>query len=292
MSAATGAIYDIGYRHYDGPRLGRGYVWGALFADSLRGAFGLGRSVRAKILPWLLVGLAVVPAIVIGIVTAVLGLDELPASPSRLVIFLQLLMVVFVGAQAPQSVSRDLRYRTVSLYFSRPLRRADYVLAKVAALTVAVFAFGAVPATVVYLGGLLAQLSVREQTTDWLLGLLVAATAGLVYAAVALAIAAWTPRRGIGVAAIVTFLFVSSAIAAIVPAIATGTSIEDSARYGLLLSPSSVIEGLEAWFTGAATGDAITVDTPLGLSLLGGAVLLVVVCYAVLVLRYRKVGIS
>ncbi len=293
MTTPPSAIYDIGYRHYEGPRLGRSYVWATLFADSLRGAYGLGRSARAKILPWLLVGLAVVPAVVVALITALGIAPEPPATPARLIINLSLLVLVFVGAQAPQSVSRDLRYRTVSLYFSRPLRRIDYVSSKVAALTVAVFAFSTLPATIVYLGALLAELPVRAQTRDWLLGLVIAAVSAVIYAAVALAIAAWTPRRGIGVAAIVTFLFVTSTIAGVLQQIATGTAATERARFALLLSPSTVIEGLESWLTGTATQTGVvSVDTTLGLGLVGAAFLLVAICYTVLVLRYRKVGIS
>ena len=38
----TGAIHDIGYRQYDGPRLGPAYIRRSLTVQSLRGAYGLG----------------------------------------------------------------------------------------------------------------------------------------------------------------------------------------------------------------------------------------------------------
>ena len=47
----TGSIYDIGYRGYDGPRLGRRHAFATLFVGGLRATFGLGRSGRAKIVP-------------------------------------------------------------------------------------------------------------------------------------------------------------------------------------------------------------------------------------------------
>ena len=50
--AVTGTIYDIGYRHYDGPRLGRRGAIGAIVGAGLRAVFGLGRSGRSKIIPW------------------------------------------------------------------------------------------------------------------------------------------------------------------------------------------------------------------------------------------------
>ena len=47
----TGSIYDIGYRGYDGPRLGRRHAFATLFVAGIRAIFGLGRSGRAKIVP-------------------------------------------------------------------------------------------------------------------------------------------------------------------------------------------------------------------------------------------------
>mgnify|MGYP001583970183 CR=1 FL=1 len=49
--SATGSIYDLGYRGYDGPRLGRRHAVVALFVHGLRAVFGLGRSGRSKIAP-------------------------------------------------------------------------------------------------------------------------------------------------------------------------------------------------------------------------------------------------
>ena len=46
LEAAAGAIYDIGYRNYEGARLGRGYAFRTLYVHSLRTAFGLGRGGR------------------------------------------------------------------------------------------------------------------------------------------------------------------------------------------------------------------------------------------------------
>ena len=45
---------------------------------------------------------------------------------------------ILVAVQAPELLGRDVRYRVLSLYFSRALLREDYALAKLAALTTAV----------------------------------------------------------------------------------------------------------------------------------------------------------
>jgi hypothetical protein len=57
-SAATPAggsvIHDLGYRPYTGPRLGPGAIARALTLTGFRNAFGLGRSGRSKVLPFVL----------------------------------------------------------------------------------------------------------------------------------------------------------------------------------------------------------------------------------------------
>ena len=67
------------------------------------------------------------------VIAAVTDDDELPGDYTSYVLNVQLLVMVYVAGQAPASVSRDLRFRVVSLYFSRPLERIDYVVAKYAA---------------------------------------------------------------------------------------------------------------------------------------------------------------
>ena len=54
---------------------------------------------------------------------------------------------------APELVSRDLRGGVLPLYFSRPLRRTDYALAKLAALITAVLLLLAGPQLLMFLGG-------------------------------------------------------------------------------------------------------------------------------------------
>ena len=44
-----GSIYDLGYRGYEGPRLGRRAAVGALLINTLRTAYGLGRNAQANI---------------------------------------------------------------------------------------------------------------------------------------------------------------------------------------------------------------------------------------------------
>ena len=64
VADTTGVIHDIGYQRYQGARLGRGYARALVYVHGLRTAFGLGRSAKAKIFPWIVAGLAGLVAVV------------------------------------------------------------------------------------------------------------------------------------------------------------------------------------------------------------------------------------
>ena len=59
-----GAVYDRGYRPYDGPRGLRGAATFALYKASIRRALGIRRSWRQKFAPFVLLGIVTIPAIV------------------------------------------------------------------------------------------------------------------------------------------------------------------------------------------------------------------------------------
>jgi ABC-2 type transport system permease protein len=285
----TGAIHDIGYRHYDGPRLGTSYIRRSLFIETLRGAFGLGRSARYKIMPFLLLALMVLPAVVVGIVTGYFGFDELPMGYTEYVVNMQVAVTVFLGSQAPAVMSRDLRFRVASLYFSRPLSRQQYVQAKYAGMSAALLILTGLPLTLLLGGALLAKLPLGEQLPDYLRAMGGAVVYALVLSGIALVVAAMTPRRGVGVAAVVGVLLVFAGVQATVRALADEFGNATFSGYTGLLSPYSLIDGVVAGVLGA---DPTVGDGPPGA--VGAAVfatvavLIVVGCYTALVARYRK----
>ncbi|NIT94350.1 MAG: hypothetical protein GWM91_02285, partial [Actinobacteria bacterium] len=74
----------LGYKPHDGPRLGRGAAVRATIRDGLRRVFGLRRRARKKVLPFLLLGIAVLPAIVFvgfAFLTSMIALAEMGDSP-------------------------------------------------------------------------------------------------------------------------------------------------------------------------------------------------------------------
>jgi len=285
----TGAIHDIGYRHYDGPRLGAAYIRRSLFLDTLRGTYGLGRSGKSKVMPFLLLAVMVFPAVTIGIVTGYFRLPSLPLGYTEYVFSFQVAVTIFLGSQAPAAMSRDLRFRVAPLYFSRPLSRQQYVQAKYAGMAAGLFILMALPVTMLFAGAMLAELPLDLQLKDYLRGMIGAAISAVVLAGIGLTIAAMTPRRGLGVAAIVGALLVLSGIQATVRALAEEFGNDTFAGYAGLLSPFTLVDGVMAGPFGA---ESVMATAPEGV-LMGAVfsavtVLIVVGCYAALLARYRK----
>ena len=288
-AAPTGAIHDIGYRHYDGPRLGAGFIGRSLYVDTLRGAFGLGRSAKSKIMPFVLLALIVLPAVAIGIVTSYFKLPTLPLGYLSYAFSFQVVITIFLGSQAPAAMSRDLRFKVAPLYFSRPLSRSQYVRAKFAGMTTALFILVGLPITLLFLGALLADLPFDDQWPDYLRAMGGALVLALVLAAVGLVVAAMTPRRGLGVAAVVGVLIVLSGIQVTVRAMAEEFGNDTFAGYAGLLSPFTLVDGIQA---GPLGGESVMATAPAGVLMTSlfclVAVLLVAGSYAVLLARYRK----
>jgi ABC-2 type transport system permease protein len=285
----VGAIHDIGYRHYDGPRLGTSYIRRALFVETLRSGYGLGRSARSKIMPFLLLALMALPAAIMGIVTSTFGAPSLPVDYTDYVLLLQLVVTIYLGAQSPAVMSRDLRFRIVPLYFSRPLSRRQYVQAKYAGMAVALFLLMALPLTVLLAGALLAELSLGDQLPDYLRSLAGAAILAVVLAGIGLLVAAMTPRRGLGVAAVVGLLVVLSGMRLAVFGMATEFGDRTFSAYTGLLSPYTLVDGVVTGLLGADAPAGVRPPGALGAAVFAVCtVVLVLGCYATLVARYRK----
>lgn len=286
-------IHNIGYRTYDGPRLGRSYATRSLYSQSLRGAYGLGRSVKSKVLPMLLFVVMCVPAAIMVAVAVATKANDLPVDYTRYAIIMQAVISLYVASQAPQSVSRDLRFKTVPLYFSRPIETADYVRAKYAALASAMFILTAAPLIVLYVGALLAKLDFADQTKGFGQGLVSVALLSLLFAGIGLVIASITPRRGFGIAAVIAVLTISYGAVSTVQAIADAQGSTSAIPWIGLFSPVTLIDGLQSAFLGASSAFPGGVGPSNGegvvyvLAVLG----LIAACYGLLMRRYKKVGL-
>ncbi|MFG2573614.1 ABC transporter permease [Streptomyces sp. NPDC048481] len=286
-------IHNIGYRSYDGPRLGRAYARRSLYSQSLRGAYGLGRSVKSKVLPMLLFVVMCVPAAIMVAVAVATKAKELPVDYTRYAIIMQAVISLYVASQAPQSVSRDLRFKTVPLYFSRPIETADYVRAKFAALASALFVLTAAPLLVLYVGALLAKLDFADQTKGFGQGLVSVALLSLLFAGIGLVIASVTPRRGFGIAAVIAVLTISYGAVSTLQAIAEAQNSTGSIPWIGLFSPVTLIDGVQSAFLGATSAFPGGVGPSDGQGVVYVLVVLGLIAagYGLLIRRYRKVGL-
>ncbi|MFI9720910.1 ABC transporter permease subunit [Streptomyces sp. NPDC052396] len=293
LAPAQDVIHNIGYRNYAGARLGRRYIRRSLYVQSLRGTYGLGRSAKSKVLPMILFAVMCLPAAIIVAVTVATKANKLLVAYTAYAPYLQAVIGLFLAAQAPQSVSRDLRFKTVPLYFSRPIERVDYVVAKFAALASALFILTAAPLLILYLGALLAKLGVAGQTRGFAEGLVSVALLSLLFAGIGLVIAALTPRRGFGVAAIIAVLTISYGAVSTIQAIALARDTTQAISWLGLFSPLTLIDGVQTAFLQATSN----FPGGHGPDAAAGAVYLLVVLgliagsYALLMRRYRKAGL-
>ncbi|GAA4138321.1 ABC transporter permease [Actinomadura keratinilytica] len=290
----TSMIHDIGYRHYEGRRLGRAYVLRSMYVHNLRAAFGFGRPARAKVMPFLLAAIMLLPAV--GAVAAV-GLADLADPPirySQYAVSLQVIIAIFLATQAPVLASRDLRHRVVPLYFSRPVDHLDYVLAKLGALATALFGLMAVPVTVMYVGSLVNKMPhASRHLADYLAALAGCVLFALVLAAIGTVVAAFTPRRGFGVAAVVAVYLISATFVLILQGLAELRTQFALAGWLGLCTPFNLVDTVQVRLLGAEQSSAAVAPG------LGGGLVALLLCAVlvagsvpVLYQRFRKAGLS
>jgi ABC-2 type transport system permease protein len=285
----TGTIYDIGYRHYDGPRLGRRGAIGAIVSAGLRAVFGLGRSGRSKILPWGAVVLAVLPAGV-AVAIRVLAGDLIDLySYDNYLWGIGALLPIFVAAQAPELVVNDMRHRVLPLYFSRPISRGDYVGAKLAAMSLALLALTLIPVLLLFIGRVLAADDALAAIGDELNALPAIIGSGVMHAVVmasiGLAICSVAGRRAYAAGAVLAVFLVGGVMAGTFAS--QGGALEAVAPF---LNPLAILDGAREWLFGGSVVESPVAAAGVALPLYGVAVaVLLVVSWIVLALRYRSV---
>ena len=287
--ATTGTIYDIGYRHYDGPRLGRRGAVMAVIGAGLRAVFGMGRSGRSKIIPWGAVILAMLPAFV-AIAVRVLAGEILDITTyERYLWDVGALMPIFVAAQAPELVVNDIRHRVLPLYFSRPMSRVDYVGAKLAALAIGLLAITLVPVLLLFLGRVLAASDVIGAVGDELGALPGIVGNGVLHAVVlaclGIAISSLAGRRAYAAGAVLAIFLIGGGVS---EALAfAGNTLADIAPFA---NPLAILDGArEALFGGSVGESPVQASSLPHLVYPVAAGVLVLVSLAILALRYRRI---
>jgi ABC-2 type transport system permease protein len=265
----TGAVYDRGYRSYEGERGGRGAARWALFLASVRRALGIRRPWRQKVAPFVLLGIAAIPAIVyVGIAYVT---RDTPASDFEFVTYRSYLAVsnallVFVGLTAPDIMCPDRRQHVLPLLFARPLKGIDYVIAKVGAMFAILFAFTFLPQVVLFVGQMLvsddgALRYARENAEVIWQVPIAAALLSIYYAAFGVAVSSLTSRRIIAGAVIIGIFLVSSIVS---NTIVESQSFQETQEVPITGPPPTMItedgEVVELPPTGFPEGEVIFLD--------------------------------
>lgn len=293
--SAGGSIYDLGYRGYEGPRLGRRHAIASLVRESFRQSFGLGRPGRAKIIPMGLAVMAILPAVVAlgvaALAAQVGGSGQVgQASPVRYDNYYPLIaqtVALFAAAQAPELLGRDLRHRVLALYFARSFRREDYALAKFAGIGLAMLIFTLVPQVLVFIGRVFVAADIPAAVSNEVPSLAPVVAQAVLTAALlgslSLAVAAFTPRRAFATAAIIAVLIVPPVVVAVAVQIAGS----DIAGPLTLLSPPNLLEGSNAYFFGLPMTGPLDVGLP-DLAYPLASIVIAAAAMGVLVWRYRS----
>lgn len=240
-----GEIFDRGYLHYDGPRLGQAHGIWALARYSMARALGIRRPWTAKVIPMLLYAAVAIPvAVAIGIRAFFPAFQFLDYASFFGAIFL--LEGIFVALIAPEMVSTDRHDRLLPLYFSRPITRGAYVVAKLLGTGLLTLSMSLLPAVVLWLGnGLLAEEPLRamRQSLDDLGKIVVAGTLIAFYlGAIGLLISSFTGRKSVAVGVIVLGFVLSESLAAVIEE--AFSDRPEVVQWSFVISPSNTIVAL------------------------------------------------
>lgn len=226
MNASGSAeIFDLGYQPYEGERTSRRARRRAIWRDGVRISLGLGRGTTAKIAPWLLIGLAFVPAVVLIVIAAFVGSVasdpddfELP-SYAEYYEFAVVPLALFAAVVCPLLVVPDRRDGVLSLYAARPITPLDYVSSRWVGFLTVVATVACLPEAALFAWNALDARSTGTWLRDnWdvvprflLAGVLV----GAALTSLSLFAASFTTRRAYATIGAVAALFIGSAIGGI-----------------------------------------------------------------------------
>jgi len=252
MTDRTGVVYDLGYKPYEGERLGRGGAVRAVIKDGVRRVLGIRRKARKKVFPWMLMGIAVLPAVVfIGLAFTLSAFSPDAQSPfgghAEYIGLVGAIVLLFVALAAPELLIPDREEGVLAVYSSRPLTARDYIAARAGALAIVVGSFMLLPNLLMYIGfaalddrGLGAALI--GNSGDLVKVLLAMAAYMVGYGAPALLIATYAKRAGPAAGTFLALIFGSTAFAEAFQRIDF-----PGARFGTLLSFLQHPEIVRSW---------------------------------------------
>ncbi len=256
MSERTGAVYDLGYEPYEGERRGRSGARRAVIADGVRRVLGLRRKARRKIMPWGMVVIAMLPAIVavgLAFFLPAGAADEIDIAAENANFFVWggTIAMLFAALSAPELFIPDRRDGVLSMLSSRPLSSDDYVFARFAGMLWIVGGFLLIPQIVLYIGqagtdpdGIFDGLVEAADTIPR-----IAAAVGVYVVAfvpLAFVIAALSNRKAIAASIYVAVMIFTSAVG---ESLVRGSAIPGG-RFAALFAPVDSAHAVTYWIFG------------------------------------------
>ncbi|MFP6594395.1 MAG: hypothetical protein VB860_05360 [Dehalococcoidia bacterium] len=310
-----GEVFDLGYRHYDGPRGGRGTAFLAVYIDGIRSVLGLGRGVAAKVMPGIFGLLVLGPALFIisiaGFVSSFGGdVDDIELfSHEDYYWFTFIIMLLFAAVVGPALLSPDRRNSVLALYAVRPLKSLDYAVGRWLAFFTFAAVFTILPQLLLYASFILSDESPWGYLKDHGRDLWAIIAVGLILAAfmtsLTMAAASLTSRRAFASAGVIAFIFITAAVGGFGGEILTSEQDRqeyreagnfgdqevrapdgDAAHYlHLLVLPETMIGGVTRWTFGTGTHYPIPPQYDVAI-----IALIIVGASGIMVYRYRKLG--
>lgn len=212
-------ILDRGFRHYDGPRRPR-QAFTTVVVHSIQRGLGFRRKTSAKVLPFIAVAAAYIPAIVmVGLAALFRGgtnFDlELP-SYSDYFSSISLAILLLSALVAPEVFGNDQRNGMLGIYLASPLTRTGYLAAKASAVAIILGLITAGPQLLLLIANTVQGVG-PEDPVEWLGVLLKILASGVVVSllltAMSVAVTVLANNKGIATAIIVVLLLVVSVMA-------------------------------------------------------------------------------
>jgi ABC-2 type transport system permease protein len=266
-----------------------------MVVDGTRRSLGLRRKPWAKVLPWALVASAIVPAAWFVALTFVIeGVtveDVGPfGSPSEFFEVIGSLSMLFVALVTSILLIPDRKYGVLSIYASRPIRAADYLLARAATIAGLTFLYIIIPQAILFFGisalnvdGMWAGLRENADQIPEILGTTVAFVIG--YGAPAFLVSLYGKRVAMATGIYVVTMFMTGALSDALPRASQLFVFKVLAPLSLFFNPFSVRDWLFDQVDAAMPLDRVDMAPWVG----GIVILVLAAITAVLAVRqYRK----
>lgn len=295
MTTEKGAVYDLGYEPYHGERRGRRGATLTVWGDGNRRVLGLRRKARRKIMPWILIAIALLPAIVsvgISFVVPAGVANEFDLADAN-ANFFQLggtIVMLFTALAAPELLIPDRKDGVLSMLSSRPLTSDDYLAARFASAVTVVGGFLLIPQLLLFIG------QAGTDPDGLIQGLINAApTVPKIFAVTAIYVTAYVPlgfmiaslmkRKSIAAS---VFLAVIIGLSGFSEAIVRN-SVFAGGRWVALLGPINTANAANYWIFGSIDNDSLLAAADIH-PLIGIATLAVIsaAAIAVSVRKYRR----